>query len=183
MQEYIDAPSPPATTLTMSDTDTPTDGPISLQELEKRLTRGEISKNTRVRMPDGQEWMLLPSSTRSEPAGTDQIRRLNRLRRNTAYGSVRWLLKFVAWLFYVAAVALVFFERFSSWLLIGSEELRLDFALRIKCALLLGLTGFLVDFGGEMLVDLFDLLLAKHSCRIGSSEKTQANTPTERDVV
>jgi hypothetical protein len=43
VQEYIDAPSPPATTLTMPDTDTPTDGPVSLQELEKRLTRGEIS--------------------------------------------------------------------------------------------------------------------------------------------
>jgi hypothetical protein len=183
VQEYTDAPFPPATTLTMSDTDTPTEGPISLQELEKRLTNGEISKNTRVRMPDGQEWMLLPSSTRSEPAGTDQIRRLNRLRRETAYGSVRWLLKFVAWLSCVAAVALVFFERFSSWLLIGSDELQLEFALRIKCALLLGLAGFLLDFGGEMLVDLFDLLLAKHSCRIGSSEKSQSNTPNESNVV
>jgi hypothetical protein len=158
-----------------TDTDTSTEGPLSLQELERRLSKGEISKNTRVRMPDGAEWMLLPSSTRSEPAAFDQIRRLKRLRRGTAYGSVRWVVKCVAWLCYASAVDLVFFERFSGWLPTGGGALHPEFNVRLQAALLLGLVGWLLNAVGAMLVDLFDLLLAKHDCQCGSLAKPQAD--------
>lgn len=155
----------------MPDHDTPTDGPISLQEFEKRLTEGQMINNTRVRMPDGQEWMLLPSFTRSEPVPAVQIRHLARLRRETAYRSARWLVIIVAWLCCVPAVALVFSERFSAWLFRGVEGEPPDLAMRLGCALFFGLTGLLVQCGGAMLVDRFDLRLATHVSRVDRSEK------------
>lgn len=158
----------------MPDSEFPTEDPISLQEFEKRLTGGLI-KNTRVRMPDGQEWMLLPSYTRSEPVPTVQIRHLARLRRESAYRSARWLVKIVAWLCYVPVVALIFFERFSAWLFQGVEGTPPDFAVRIGCVLCLGLMGLLVQCGGAMLVDLFDLLLATHVSRVDRSENNRGS--------
>jgi len=161
------------TTQAMSDSDTPTDGPISLQEFEKRLTGGQITKNTRVRMPNGQEWMLLPSSLRSDAVSTTQIRNLGGLRRRTASGPVWWLLKALAWLCYFPAFALVLFERFSGWLFRFPEGVAPDFTARLECALLLGLTGLLVQCGGAMLVELFDLLLAMHRSRLDRSESNK----------
>ncbi len=113
-------------------------------------------------MPDGQEWMLLPSHMRSESVPTVQIRHLARLRRGTAYRPARWLVKMVAGLCYVSAVALVCFEQFSTWPLNGAEGGPSAFAVRFGCALLLGFAGLLVQCGGAMLVDLFDLLLAQN---------------------
>jgi hypothetical protein len=157
----------------MSDSDTPTDGPISLQEFEKRLAGGKITKNTRIRMPDGQEWMLLPSSMRSEAVSTTQVRNLEGFRGKSASGSVRQLLMALAWLCYFPAFALVLFERFSGWLFRFPEGVSPDFAARLECALLLGLTGVLVQCAGAMLVDLFDLLLATHVSRIHRSENNK----------
>ena len=124
-------------------------------------------------MPDGQEWMLLPSHMRSEPVPTVQIRHLARLRRGTAYRSARWLVKMVAGLCYVPAVALVCFEPFSIWPLNGAEGGPSAFDVRFGCALLLGVTGLLVQCGGAMLVDLFDLLLAMNISRSDHSENNK----------
>jgi hypothetical protein len=157
----------------MSDSDTPTDGPISLQEFEKRLAGGKITKNTRIRMPDGQEWMLLPSSLSSEAASTAQVRKLEGPHRRSASRSVRQLLMALAWLCYFPAFALVLFERFSGWLFRFPEGVSPDFAARLECALLLGLTGVLVQCAGAMWVDLVDLLLATHVSRIHRSENNK----------
>lgn len=165
----------PKTTHAMSDSEIPTEGPISLQEFEKRLTGGQITKNTRVRMPDGQEWMLLPSCMRSEPVSTVPGRQLARLRRETAYGWARWLVRIVAWLCYLPALALVFVKPFLSGLFRGVEAGAPDFAARFGCAFLLWLAGQLVQCGGAMLVDLFDLLLATHISRSDRSENNQGS--------
>lgn len=157
----------------MPDSDPPTDGPMSLQEFEKRLARGQITKNTRVRMSNGQEWMLLPSSLRSEAVSTTQVRSFEGLDKRGAFGSVRQLLKALALLCYFTAFALVFFERFSGWLFGFPESVSPDFAARLECALLLGLTGLLVRCGGAMLVELVDLSLATHLSQGDRSENTR----------
>jgi hypothetical protein len=159
----------------MPDSDPPTDGPMSLQEFEKRLARGQITKNTRVRMSNGQEWMLLPSSLRSEAVPTTQVRSLEGLHKRSASGSVRRLLMALTWVCFLTAFALVLFERFSGWLFRFPESVSPDFTLRLECALLLGLTGLLVRCGGAMLVDLFDLLLATHVSQVDRSENNRGS--------
>jgi hypothetical protein len=157
----------------MSESEKPTEGPISLQEFEQRLSTGAIHRNTRVRMPDGREWMLLPSSVGSNSVSTDQIKRLQRLRRETAYRPVRWLVTILAWLCYSPCLALVFSEQFSAWLLRGTEGVGPGFGTRLGFALLLGVGGLLVQSGGAMLVDLFDLRLALSDRRPDCPGKNQ----------
>jgi len=126
-------------------------------------------------MPDGQEWMLLPSSLRSEAVATTQTRDLEGLQRRSAPGSARLLLRALAWLCYFPAFALVLFERFSAWLFRFPEGVAPDFAARLECALLLGLTGLLVQCGGAMLVEVFDLLLGMHVSRFDRPQNNQAS--------
>jgi hypothetical protein len=143
----------------MADHDAPTDGPFSLSEFRRRYWDGRIDRNTVVRMPDGKEWMLLPSFLDSAPRSNGLTSRRDRLRRATAYGAIRWLLGIVAWLFYVPALNVLFSEQPLLGMVFGFEEVRMDFALRMGSGLLLGLAGLLVQLGGAMVVDLFDLLL------------------------
>ncbi len=127
-------------------------------------------------MSDGQEWMLLPSSLRSEGTSTTPVRKLDVPNGRCASGSVRRLLKALAWLCYSPAFALVSFERFSGWLFRFPEGVSPDFATRLECALLLGLMGMLVQCGGAMLVDVIDLLLATHVSLFHRSENNKGGT-------
>jgi hypothetical protein len=182
----------------MAHHDAPTDGPFPLPEFRRRLEDGRIDRNTVVRMPDGEEWMLLPSVLDSAPQSRALTARRDRLRRATAYRSVRWLVGIVAWLFYVPALNALFSERPLLGLLWGTVEARVDFAVRFGSGLLLGLVGLFVQFGGAMVVDLFDLLLGvamfrrertsdkKLQTRVNGDldsreNRTATESPSERD--
>ena len=168
----------------MPDHDTSTDGPFTLPEFKRRLAEGQIHKNTMVRMPDGREWMLLPSFLNSSPTSGSLVKRLACLRKETAYRPVRWLVSVVAWLAYISAAEIFLFGHFLNFPINSIEWEVPGFVVRFGFAFLLGLAGKVVEATGLMFVDLFDTLLGMQVLRVNASENdSQMRSPhSERGV-
>jgi hypothetical protein len=160
-------------TQAMADSKAPIDGPFSLPEFRRRLVAGQIDRNTVVRMPNGDRWMLLPSFLDSPPQSRGLTTRRERLRSASAYRSFRWLVVVAAWLCYGSALHAALSEESLIGWLFGKS--RMGLSNRPGLALLLVFLGLFVQFGGAMVVDLFDLLLGVGVFRMDRApEKNQS---------
>lgn len=154
----------PIATLAMADSDAPTDGPYSVPEFRRRLLAGHIDRNTVVRMPGGEKWMLLPSFLDSPPQSRELTTRRDRLRSASAYRSVRRLVSVAAWVLYGSALHTVLAEKPLFGWLVGESCMALSD--RSVLALLWAFLGLFVQFGGAMVVDVFDLLMGVGAFRL-----------------